>query len=86
MFLKILFLVSLTKNLEKVTAKAQRSDTYLDEGKAFNLKPDLWLKTDEKSLIADTKYKIVYSDEKDPKKEFLKMISIKCLLMPFDLK
>lgn len=56
------------KELEKVTAKAQRSDTYLDEGKAFNLKPDLWLKTDDKSLIADTKYKIVYSDEKDPKK------------------
>lgn len=56
------------KELEKVTAKAQRSDTYLDEGKAFNLKPDLWLKTDYKSLIADTKYKIVYSEEKDPKK------------------
>ena len=56
------------KELEKVTAKAQRSDTYLDEGKAFNLKPDLWLKTDDKSLIADTKYKIVYSDEADPKK------------------
>ena len=34
----------------------------------FNLKPDLWLKTEEKSLIADTKYKIVYSDEKNPKK------------------
>jgi 5-methylcytosine-specific restriction enzyme subunit McrC len=58
----------INKELEKVTAKAQRSDTYLDEGKAFNLKPDLWLKTDHKSLIADTKYKIVYSDEKDPKK------------------
>ena len=56
------------KELENVIAKAQRSDTYLDEDKAFNLKPDLWLKTDHKSLIADTKYKIVYSDEKDPKK------------------
>ena len=56
------------KELENVTAKSQRSDKYLDEGKAFNLKPDLWLKTDHKSLIADTKYKIVYSDEKDPKK------------------
>jgi 5-methylcytosine-specific restriction enzyme subunit McrC len=54
--------------LESVTAKAQPSDKYLDEGKAFNLKPDLWLKTKVKSLIADTKYKIVYSDEKDPKK------------------
>jgi 5-methylcytosine-specific restriction enzyme subunit McrC len=56
------------KELENVVAKAQRSDTYLDEGKLLNLKPDLWLKTDHKSLIADTKYKIVYSDEKDPKK------------------
>ncbi len=56
------------KELESVTAKAQPSDKYLDEGKAFNLKPDLWLKTKFKSLIADTKYKIVYSDEKDPKK------------------
>src|SRR5690606_37205224 len=35
------------KELENVTAKAQRSDTYLDEGKAFNLKPDLWLKRSE---------------------------------------
>lgn len=56
------------KELEAVKAKSQRSDTYLDEGKTFNLKPDLWLKTNDKSLIADTKYKIVYSDEKDPKK------------------
>lgn len=56
------------KELGQVTAKAQRSDTYLDEEKAFNLKPDLWIKSDHKSVIADTKYKIVYSDEKDPKK------------------
>lgn len=56
------------KELKNVYAKSQKSDTYLDEGKVFNLKPDLWLKTDDKSLIADTKYKIVYSDEKDPKK------------------
>lgn len=56
------------KELENVSAKAQRSDTYLDEGGSFNLKPDLWLKTDHKSLIADSKYKIVYSDEIDPKK------------------
>ncbi len=56
------------KELEHVTAKAQKSDTYLDEGEVFKLKPDLWLKTNNKSLIADTKYKIVYSDDKDPKK------------------
>ena len=56
------------KELESITAKSQRSDIYLDEAKNFNLKPDLFLKTQYKSLIADTKYKIVYSDEKDPKK------------------
>jgi len=56
------------RELEGISALAQRSDTFLDVGKAFNLKPDLYLKTKEKSLIADTKYKIVYSDEKDPKK------------------
>lgn len=55
------------KEIEKVTAKSQRSDTYLDESNIFQLKPDLWLKTHEKSLIADTKYKIVYSNEMDPK-------------------
>ena len=56
------------KEIETVSAKAQRSDTYLDEDRTFNLKPDLWLKTNEKSLIADTKYKIIYSDESNPKK------------------
>ncbi len=56
------------KELEEITAKSQRSDTYLDEGGDFQLKPDLWLKTATKSVIADTKYKIVYSDESDPKK------------------
>jgi 5-methylcytosine-specific restriction enzyme subunit McrC len=56
------------KEVESVRAKAQISDTYLDEARNFNLRPDLFLKTEFKSLIADTKYKIVYSDEKDPKK------------------
>ena len=54
------------KEIPELTAKAQRSDTYLDEAKNFNLKPDLWLKNKEKYIIADTKYKIVYSDETDP--------------------
>jgi 5-methylcytosine-specific restriction enzyme subunit McrC len=56
------------KELEEVRAKAQRSDTHLDEEKAFSLKPDLHLTVGTKSVIADTKYKIVYSDDKDPKK------------------
>ncbi len=55
------------KELETITAKSQRSDVFLDKDKKFNLKPDLWIKTDHKNLIADTKYKIVYSGQKDPK-------------------
>jgi 5-methylcytosine-specific restriction enzyme subunit McrC len=56
------------KEIPEITAKSQRSDTYLDESRAFSIKPDLWINTPSKSLIADTKYKIVYSDEADPKK------------------
>jgi 5-methylcytosine-specific restriction enzyme subunit McrC len=56
------------KEIPEISAKAQRSDIFLDESRAFNLKPDLFLKTEFKSLIADTKYKIVYSNENDPKK------------------
>lgn len=56
------------KELPEVQAKAQRSDTFLDVDETFNLRPDLFLKVGEKSIIADTKYKIIYSDEKDPKK------------------
>jgi 5-methylcytosine-specific restriction enzyme subunit McrC len=56
------------RELPSISVRSQRSDTYLDEGKIFNLKPDLWLKTSHRSLIVDTKYKIVYDDLKDTKK------------------
>jgi 5-methylcytosine-specific restriction enzyme subunit McrC len=56
------------KEIPSIYAKAQRSDIYLDEAKLFNIKPDLFIKTASKSLIADTKYKIIYSDDNDPKK------------------
>ena len=55
------------KEIPEITAKSQRSDTYLDESGRFQLKPDLWLKLPHKCIIADTKYKIVYSNEHDPK-------------------
>jgi len=55
------------KEIESVKAKSQIRNRFLDEGKVFNLRPDLWLKVGPKALIADTKYKIVYSDGKDPK-------------------
>jgi 5-methylcytosine-specific restriction enzyme subunit McrC len=56
------------KELEKVKAKAQSTEKFLDESKIYTLRPDLLLQTEQGSIIADTKYKIVYSDEKDPKK------------------
>jgi 5-methylcytosine-specific restriction enzyme subunit McrC len=56
------------KELESVKAKAQRCDVSLDDAGRFALKPDLFLKTKKRSLIADTKYKIVYSDSNDSKK------------------
>jgi len=56
------------KEIPDIKVKSHRKDKYLDEGKIFNLNPDLFFETEIKSLVADTKYKIVYSDEKDPKK------------------
>jgi len=56
------------KEVEGVEATAQTSAVHLDEDKTFQLKPDLILETEERKIIADTKYKIVYSDEEDPKK------------------
>ena len=56
------------KEIEGVNPKGQASGTYLDEAKNFGLKPDLILDLGHKKVIADTKYKIVYSDDTDPKK------------------
>lgn len=56
------------RELNEIAARAQRRDVYLDEDRIFNLQPDLYLMTPHGSLIADTKYKIAYSDENDPKK------------------
>lgn len=56
------------KEIESVKAKAQIGSKHLDVAKNFAIKPDLYLELDDKNIIADTKYKIVYSDDKDPKK------------------
>ncbi len=42
-------------------------NTYLDESTIFNLKPDIFLQTSGNSIIADAKYKFIYSNENDPK-------------------
>lgn len=56
------------KEIEGVNPKGQAKGTYLDEAKNFGLKPDLILDLGFKKIIADTKYKLVYSDDSDPKK------------------
>ena len=56
------------KEIDEIKALAQVGSKHLDEEKHFKLKPDLYLKVNDKAIIADTKYKIVYADENDPKK------------------
>lgn len=56
------------KEIEDIKVKSQRSDIHLDEDKLFKLKPDLFFQINNKSIIADTKYKLTYSNEVDPKK------------------
>ena len=56
------------KEIDEVKAKDQDTSKYLAENKKFQLKPDLILEFDDRKLIGDTKYKIVYQDKNDPKK------------------
>jgi len=56
------------KEIEGVSAKAQLKTKYLSTDTTFLLKPDLMLDIGDRKIIADTKYKIVYSDNNDPKK------------------
>ncbi|WP_308992756.1 hypothetical protein QLS71_016165 [Mariniflexile litorale] len=56
------------KEIEEIKAQSQIGAKHLDEEKNFKLKPDLHLSFGDRSIIADTKYKIVYSDHTDPKK------------------
>lgn len=57
----------INKELKEINVKSQVSSTHLDEGKIFGLKPDLCINTPTKDFIADTKYKIAYSENNDPK-------------------
>jgi 5-methylcytosine-specific restriction enzyme subunit McrC len=56
------------KEIDLITAKAQVQSKCLDKQQQFGLKPDLLLSINGRDVIADTKYKIIYSDENDPKK------------------
>lgn len=55
------------KEIEGVNPKGQGTGVYLDEAKTFGLKPDLILDLGFKKVIADTKYKLVYSNDLNPK-------------------
>ncbi|WP_027124934.1 McrC family protein [Gelidibacter mesophilus] len=56
------------KEIDEIKAQSQIGTKHLDEERNFKLKPDLHLTLEDRSIIADTKYKIVYSDNNDPKK------------------
>ncbi|WP_299781720.1 hypothetical protein [uncultured Formosa sp.] len=56
------------KEIDSVKAKSQNTSTYLTNENTFLLKPDLYLEFDDRRIIADTKYKIAYTDDNDPKK------------------
>lgn len=58
----------INKEIEGVNPSGQVSGKFLDEAKTFGLKPDLILDLRIKKVIADTKYKLVYTNETDPKK------------------
>jgi len=55
------------KELPAVDIQSQKSNTFLDEGGTFNLKPDLFLRLGRRVLIADTKYKSVFGNQMDAK-------------------
>ena len=56
------------KEVENVKAISQSTSSYLDKDKNYLLIPDLILQTEKKKIIADTKYKISFSDNTDPVK------------------
>jgi 5-methylcytosine-specific restriction enzyme subunit McrC len=56
------------QEVEDISAIAQSQSIKLDKNGDFTIKPDLILKSKNTTIIADTKYKIIYSDDTDPKK------------------
>lgn len=55
------------REIDEIQAKAQNTTTFLDDNKSYQLKPDLILNIGGRKVITDTKYKMVYADEMDPK-------------------
>ena len=57
----------INREVDGVKSNRQVSNRYLDNAENFNLRLDLLLEVNAKKFIADAKYKIIYSDEKDKK-------------------
>lgn len=57
----------INKELTDFKVKSQYKSEYLDEEKIFGLRPDLCVSSKSRDFIADTKYKIIYSDRNDAK-------------------
>ncbi len=56
------------REIDNVKAIPQSVSTYLDADKNYLLKPDLILENTQRKFIADTKYKMSFSDASDPVK------------------
>jgi 5-methylcytosine-specific restriction enzyme subunit McrC len=56
------------KEIQGVGVKSQCATENLDEGGKFPICPDLIIETSTKKIIADAKYKVIYSDEYDAKR------------------
>lgn len=54
--------------IDGVKPYGQAKYTFLDAEKKFNSHPGLVLKAGDHKFMADTKYKMAYADETDPKK------------------
>jgi len=56
------------REVKEVNASSQVSSKHLDKEEIFVLRPDMLLNTGSRQIIADTKYKVIYSEVEDPKK------------------
>jgi 5-methylcytosine-specific restriction enzyme subunit McrC len=55
------------QEIESIKANAQNMSKSLDKSELFKLRPDLMLQYGDKRIIADTKCKIIYNNDSDPK-------------------
>jgi 5-methylcytosine-specific restriction enzyme subunit McrC len=56
------------RELKEIRARSQITSKYLDQENTYTLKPDLYLEFDSRNVIADTKYKIIFQNDNDPKR------------------